>query len=185
HILSSNGGVEITTSGATKLIDGYISAKVAVKVTNYKVNQSISAGDYIELNNSNVTGSLTSQSNGSYSIAVSNNSSISGDILTKGYVSVSHSSVDGNIDNTQGSNQSMAIVSSRVGGNITAKGYVDIQYSQVSGVVSSTNEGGQVKNSKVKGNVDVKKYLHVIESSYVCGVASSSNEGANISNSYV
>ncbi|HGF5184628.1 DUF6701 domain-containing protein [Vibrio parahaemolyticus] len=185
HILSSNGGVEITTSGATKLIDGYISAKDAVKVTNYKVNQSISTGDYIELNNSNVTGSLTSQSNGSSSIAVSNNSSISGDILTKGYVSVSHSSVDGNIDNTQGSNQSMAIVSSRVGGNITAKGYVDIQYSQVSGVVSSTNEGGQVKNSKVKGNVDVKKYLHVIESSYVCGVASSSNEGANISNSYV
>ncbi len=185
HILSSNGGVEITTSGATKLIDGYISAKDAVKVTNYKVNQSISAGDYIELNNSNVTGSLASQSNGSSSIAVSNNSSISGDILTKGYVSVSHSSVDGNIDNTHGSNQSMAIVSSRVGGNITAKGYVDIQYSQVSGVVSSTNEGGQVKDSKVKGNVDVKKYLHVIESSYVCGVASSSNEGANISNSYV
>ncbi|MCA2492983.1 hypothetical protein LAZ28_00625, partial [Vibrio alginolyticus] len=136
-------------------------------------------------NRTDVTGNVTSQSNGNPAIAISNSSSISGDVFTKGYVSVSHSIVDGNIDNTQGSNQSMSIVSSQVGGNVTAKGYVDIQYSQVSGVVSSTDEGGQVKSSKIKGDVDVKKYLHVIESSYVCGVASSWNDGANISNSYV
>ncbi|CAH1567944.1 DUF6701 domain-containing protein [Vibrio rotiferianus] len=185
HISSSHGGVELSASGSTKLVDGYINAKNAVKVTSYKVNQSVFAGSYIELNRTDVTGNVTSQSNGNRAIAISNSSSISGDVFTKGYVSVSHSSVDGNIDNTQGSNQSMAIVSSQVGGNVTAKGYVDIQYSQVSGVVSSSNEGGQVKNSKIKGDVDVKKYLHVIESSYVCGVASSRKEGANISNSYV
>ncbi len=185
HISSSHGGVELSASGSTKLVDGYINAKNAVKVTNYKVNQSVSADGYIELNRTDVTGNVTSQSNGNPAIAISNSSSISGDVFTKGYVSVSHSIVDGNIDNTQGSNQSMSIVSSQVGGNVTAKGYVDIQYSQVSGVVSSTDEGGQVKSSKIKGDVDVKKYLHVIESSYVCGAASSWNDGANISNSYV
>ncbi|HCG7543952.1 TPA: hypothetical protein NKZ82_004031 [Vibrio parahaemolyticus] len=185
HISSSHGGVELSASGSTKLVDGYINAKNAVKVTNYKVNQSVSADGYIELNRTDVTGNVTSQSNGNPAIAISNSSSISGDVFTKGYVSVSHSIVDGNIDNTQGSNQSMSIVSSQVGGNVTAKGYVDIQYSQVSGVVSSTDEGGQVKSSKINGDVDVKKYLHVIESSYVCGVASSWNDGANISNSYV
>ncbi|NMU30529.1 hypothetical protein HKB21_33505, partial [Vibrio parahaemolyticus] len=64
HISSSHGGVELSASGSTKLVDGYINAKNAVKVTNYKVNQSVSADGYIELNRTDVTGNVTSQSNG-------------------------------------------------------------------------------------------------------------------------
>ncbi|EJG0706733.1 hypothetical protein C4G67_RS21630 [Vibrio parahaemolyticus] len=154
-------------------------------MTNYRINQYIFSEDYVQLNNTNVNGDVTSRSSGNPAVEVLNNSSVSGDITAKGFIRVSDSSVSGDIDNTQGRNQSMAINSSQIGGDIAAKGYVDVQSSQVSGTVSSANEGGRIEHSKVKGDVNVKEYLHVINNSYICGEASSSGDGANINNSFV
>ncbi|ARV73639.1 hypothetical protein A8140_13380 [Vibrio campbellii CAIM 519 = NBRC 15631 = ATCC 25920] len=184
HISSSHGGIQ-TVSNSTHLISGYVSAQESIKVTNYRVNQYILSEDYVQLNNTNVNGDVTSRSSGNPAVEVLSNSSVSGDINAKGFIRVSDSSVSGDIDNTQGRNQSMAINSSQIGGDIAAKGYVDVQSSQVSGTVSSTNEGGRIEHSKVKGDVNVKEYLHVIDNSYICGEASSSGDGANINNSFV
>ncbi|PQJ37738.1 hypothetical protein BTO00_22950 [Vibrio campbellii] len=184
HISSSHGGIQ-TVSNSTHLISGYVSAQESIKVTNYRINQYIFSEDYVQLNNTNVNGDVTSRSSGNPAVEVLNNSSVSGDITAKGFIRVSDSSVSGDIDNTQGRNQSMAINSSQIGGDIAAKGYVDVQSSQVSGTVSSANEGGRIEHSKVKGDVNVKEYLHVINNSYICGEASSSGDGANINNSFV
>ncbi|CAH1581302.1 conserved exported hypothetical protein [Vibrio jasicida] len=184
HISSSHGGIQ-AVSNSTHLISGYVSAQESIKVTNYRINQYIFSEDYVQLNNTNVNGDVTSRSSGNPAVEVLNNSSVSGDITAKGFIRVSDSSVSGDIDNTQGRNQSMAINSSQIGGDIAAKGYVDVQSSQVSGTVSSANEGGRIEHSKVKGDVNVKEYLHVINNSYICGEASSSGDGANINNSFV
>ncbi|WP_256893731.1 DUF6701 domain-containing protein [Vibrio harveyi] len=184
HISSSRGGIQAVSNSA-HLISGYVSAKESIKVTNYRINQYIFSEDYVQLNNTNVNGDITSRSSGNPAVEVLNNSSVSGDITAKGFIRVSDSSVSGDIDNTQGRNQSMAINSSQIGGDIAAKGYVDVQSSQVSGTVSSANEGGRIEHSKIKGDVNVKEYLHVINSSYICGEASSSDDGANINNSFV
>ncbi|WP_373416743.1 DUF6701 domain-containing protein [Vibrio parahaemolyticus] len=184
HISSSHGGIQAVSNSA-HLISGYVSAQESIKVTNYRINQYIFSEDYVQLNNTNVNGDVTSRSSGNPAVEVLNNSSVSGDITAKGFIRVSDSSVSGDIDNTQGRNQSMAINSSQIGGDIAAKGYVDVQSSQVSGTVSSANEGGRIEHSKVKGDVNVKEYLHVINNSYICGEASSSGDGANINNSFV
>lgn len=184
HISSSHGGIQAVSNSA-HLISGYVSAQESIKVTNYRINQYIFSEDYVQLNNTNVNGDVTSRSSGNPAVEVLNNSSVSGDITAKGFIRVSDSSVSGDIDNTQGRNQSMAINSSQIGGDIAAKGYVDVQSSQVSGTVSSANEGGRIEHSKVKGDVNVKEYLHVIDNSYICGEASSSGDGANINNSFV
>lgn len=184
HISSSHGGIQAVSNSA-HLISGYVSAQESIKVTNYRINQYIFSEDYVQLNNTNVNGDVTSRSSGNPAVEVLNNSSVSGDITAKGFIRVSDSSVSGDIDNTQGRNQSMVINSSQIGGDIAAKGYVDVQSSQVSGTVSSANEGGRIEHSKVKGDVNVKEYLHVINNSYICGEASSSGDGANINNSFV
>ncbi|MHA2829045.1 DUF6701 domain-containing protein [Vibrio harveyi] len=184
HISSSHGGIQAVSNSA-HLISGYVSAQESIKVTNYRINQYIFSEDYVQLNNTNVNGDVTSRSSGNPAVEVLNNSSVSGDITAKGFIRVSDSSVSGDIDNTQGRNQSMAINSSQIGGDIAAKGYVDVQSSQVSGTVSSANEGGRIELSKVRGDVNVKEYLHVINNSYICGEASSSGDGANINNSFV
>ncbi|EJE4705595.1 hypothetical protein ATY74_003779 [Vibrio parahaemolyticus] len=185
HISSSHGGAELSASGSTKLVDGYINAKNAVKVTNYKINQSVSADGYIELTNTKVASYVSTNSNSSPAVVIQQGSDVSGSIISKGYIKVSHSSVSGNVDNTRGSNQGILVESSQIDGDVLAKGYVDVQNSFVDGEVISSISGGRINSSRVKSNVKVKDYLDVVSNSYVCGTASSENNGANISNAYI
>ncbi|HAS6971791.1 DUF6701 domain-containing protein [Vibrio parahaemolyticus] len=186
-ITSSNGGVDIDASGSTsaKSVSGHITAKGAVTVNHYQVSQQISSDGYIELTNTKVVSYVSTNSNSSPAVVIQQGSDVSGSIISKGYIKVSHSSVSGNVDNTQGSNQGILVESSQIDGDVLAKGYVDVQNSFVDGEVISSISGGRINSSRVKSNVKVKDYLDVVSNSYVCGTASSENNGANISNAYI
>ncbi|OOX44901.1 hypothetical protein BJL77_20480 [Vibrio parahaemolyticus] len=186
-ITSSNGGVDIDASGSTsaKSVSGHITAKGAVTVNHYQVSQQISSDGYIELTNTKVASYVSTNSNSSPAVVIQQGSDVSGSIISKGYIKVSHSSVSGNVDNTQGSNQGILVESSQIDGDVLAKGYVDVQNSFVDGEVISSISGGRINSSRVKSNVKVKDYLDVVSNSYVCGTASSENNGANISNAYI
>ncbi|EIJ6617744.1 hypothetical protein LJK89_004206 [Vibrio parahaemolyticus] len=186
-ITSSNGGVDIDASGSTsaKSVSGHITAKGAVTVNHYQVSQQISSDGYIELTNTKVASYVSTNSNSSPAVVIQQGSDVSGSIISKGYIKVSHSSVSGNVDNTRGSNQGILVESSQIDGDVLAKGYVDVQNSFVDGEVISSISGGRINSSRVKSNVKVKDYLDVVSNSYVCGTASSENNGANISNAYI
>ncbi|MCS0176254.1 DUF6701 domain-containing protein [Vibrio alginolyticus] len=186
-ITSSNGGVDIDASGSAsaKFVSGHITAKGAVTVNHYQVSQQISSDGYIELTNTKVASYVSTNSNSSPAVVIQQGSDVSGSIISKGYIKVSHSSVSGNVDNTQGSNQGILVESSQIDGDVLAKGYVDVQNSLVDGEVVSSNDGGRINSSRVKSDVEVKGYLEVVSNSYVCGTASSENNGANISNAYI
>ncbi|MGI9897915.1 DUF6701 domain-containing protein [Vibrio natriegens] len=153
-----------------------------LKANDVYIYGDINNGGDIELNKANVTGDVTSQSNRNTSIFVSNNSSITGNVIAKGHVDIENSQISGFVYSL---NDSGNIKDSKISGNVSTKEHVEIQNSQVQGAVFSSHDSGNIKNSKIKGSVQVMNNLDVVSNSYICGVASSENAQGNISDSYI
>ncbi|HBH7879988.1 TPA: hypothetical protein KDX61_003576 [Vibrio parahaemolyticus] len=174
YVVSSNGGVEITTSVDTnKLIEGYISAKGAVKVVNYKVNEFISAGEYVEINSSQVSGRVSSL-NGAGAV---NDSKIEGSVDVKEYLAISESSYVCGVASS--SNGGAEISSSYIGDKVSTEGYLKVINSSIFGTANVNDAGMGLSSAAIFADDKAisfpdNNYIDISNDSTLCGTANSS-----------
>ncbi|WMN86993.1 hypothetical protein NI382_13140 [Vibrio parahaemolyticus] len=148
-----------------------------LKANDVYVYGDINNGGDIELNKANVTGDVTSQSNRNTSIFVSDNSSITGNVIAKGHVDIENSQISGFVYSL---NDSGKIKNSKIKGSVQVKNNLDVfSNSYICGVASSENEQGDISDSYIGDDVSTKKYLYVTRST-VFGTVSTFNRGMKL-----